>query len=108
MPTVPGIKYVTYILEVDKAYRDSLPNPYAVNNDSKRSETVELLARQFGIPAELLPGNVVGFDNALTSGINAWLDTRYTPGSLTIYGEVQGTPGKYKTNVLAKIRSLPE
>ena len=108
MPTVPGIKYVSYILEVDKAYRDSLPNPYAFNNDNKRSETVELLARQFGLPVELLPGNVAGFDNAITSGINTWLDTRYTPGELTIYGAVQGTPGRYTWNVLAKIRSLPE
>jgi hypothetical protein len=108
MPTVPGVKYVIYILEVDKSYRDSLPNPYVYTNDDKRSETVELLARQFGLPNELLASNVVGFDAAITKGINDWLNVRYTPGNLTIYAQVQGKPGKYAWNVLAKIRSLPE
>jgi hypothetical protein len=106
MATLPGLKTTYYILELDKPYRDSLPNPYAFNNDSKRAETVELLARQFGLPAELLPSNVVEFDNAITRGVNAWLDVRYTPGDLGIYGQVQGTPGRYTGNVVAIIRSL--
>lgn len=108
MPTIQGIKYIKYILEVDKSYRDSLPNPYVYTNDDKRSETVELIARQFGLPKEILQDNVVDFDNTMTSGINQWLNVRYTPGDLTIYGQVQGTPGKYVINVLAIIRSLPE
>lgn len=106
MPTIPGIKYVTYTLEVDKAYRDSLPNPYAFNNDAGRERTVQILANQFGLPKEILPNNVAGWDTAINRGINDWLDVRYTPGELGIYGQVQGRPGQYVVNVVAKIRSL--
>lgn len=106
MPTIPGLKTTYYILEVDKPYRDSLPNPYAFNNDSKRSETVELIARQFGVPSELNKNNISSFDGAITSGVNSWLNVAYTPGDLGIYGEAQGTPGRYTGNVVAIIRSL--
>jgi hypothetical protein len=106
MATLPGLKTTYYILELDKPYRDSLPNPYAFNNDSKRSETVEIIARQFGIPSELNANNVSSFDSDITRGVNAWLDVRYTPGDLGIYGQAQGTPGRYTGNVVAIIRSL--
>ena len=106
MATLPGLKTTYYILEVDKPYRDSLPNPYAFNNDSKRAETVELIARQFGLPSELNSNNVSSFDSDITRGVNAWLDVRYTPGDLGIYGQAQGTPGRYTGNVVAIIRSL--
>ena len=106
MATLPGLKTTYYILEVDKPYRDSLPNPYAFNNDSKRAETVELIARQFGLPSELKSNNVSSFDSDITRGVNAWLVVRYTPGDLGIYGQAQGTPGRYTGNVVAIIRSL--
>lgn len=108
MPTLPGIKTVTYTLEVDKSYRDSLPNPYVYTNDDKRAETVEMIAGMFGLPKEILPGNVSSFDTIMTTSINSWLNVRYTPGELGIYGQIQGTPGSYSWNVVAIIRSLPE
>lgn len=107
MPTIPNLKTVTYTLEVDQAYRESLPNPYVFTNDQGRAESVEIIARAFGLPKELLQENINGWDAALTSGANAWLDVRYTPGELGIYGTAQGTPGRYTWNVVAIIKSLP-
>lgn len=107
MPTIPNLKMVKYTLEIDQAYRNSLPNPYVYTNDQGRAETVEIIVREFGLPSELLFENIDDWYASLTRGANDWLNVRYTPGELGIYGSAQGSPGRYTWNVVAIIKSLP-